>query len=121
MPETATATFLSVSAQQGIAFFIMAAVIVGLCCYVLIMEQRNTRREARETAREEARAKREDEREHQAAQRYAALVAQIMEQQRTMMDLLFGVINRNSNVQEKIVEKLDHGPGNAPTSGNFNG
>lgn len=108
--------FLSEAAQQGIAFFIMAVAILGLCWYLKVLDSRADKRSQAEDQRIEAAAQREDTRQRAQDDRYAALVSQIMEQQRTMMNLCFGVINRNSNVQEKIVESLNNAP--ASTSQN---
>ena len=105
-----TDQFLSVTAQQGIAFFIMAVAILGLCWYLKVLDDRADERSRKEDARIEAAATREDNRQRAQDDRYAALISQIMEQQRNMMNLLFGVVNRNSTVQEQIVESLKNAP-----------
>ncbi len=120
-----TEQFLSVTAQQGIAFFIMAVAILGLCWYLKVLDKRADDRatadaaakkaaDEREDARIAAAATREDARQRAQDDRYAALISQIMEQQKNMMNLLFGVVNRNSTVQEKIVESLNMN--NAPST-----
>lgn len=107
-----TEKFLSEAAQQGIAFFIMAVAIIGLCWYLKVLDKRADERSDKEEKRIEAQAVREEQRQRAQDDRYAALISQIMEQQKNMMNLLFGVVNRNSTVQEKIVESL-----NAPATG----
>lgn len=104
--------FLSEAAQQGIVIFMMAAAIVGLCWYLKVLDNRAEARSKAEDERQEAQATREDERAKADAARYQAIIDQVMEQQKNMMNLLFGVINRNSNVQQNLVETIN----NAATS-----
>lgn len=121
------AQFLSEAAQQGIAFFVLAVVVIGLVAYIKLLDNRADERakadmasreaaQAAAEARQREQNEREDKRLERQDEQFKAIFNQVMEQQKTMMGYLFNVVDRNTSVQSKIVEKLDNG-----TTGQTNG